>query len=64
MSKCLAVLALCATLSMGCDMFNKDKSDDTSGEPKKMSVDDCTHCTGNQTARADGTCPECKMKVK
>ena len=26
--------------------------------------DDCTHCPGVQTARADGTCPQCGMKVK
>ena len=26
--------------------------------------DDCTHCPGTQTARADGTCPQCGMKVK
>ena len=27
-------------------------------------VDDCPHCPGVQTARADGTCPQCGMKVK
>ena len=27
-------------------------------------ADDCTHCPGVQTARADGTCPQCGMKVK
>ena len=64
MTKWMAVLAVTALLSVGCDM-NKNKSDDNmSGEPKKMSVDDCTHCAGNQTAKADGTCPQCGMKVK
>jgi len=62
MNKWIAVLALGAMLSMGCD---KNKSDDmSSDQPKKMSVDDCTHCSGNQTAKADGTCPSCGMKVK
>jgi hypothetical protein len=26
--------------------------------------DDCPMCPGVQTARADGTCPKCGMKVK
>ena len=26
--------------------------------------DDCPHCPGVQHARADGTCPQCGMKVK
>jgi hypothetical protein len=26
--------------------------------------DDCPHCPGIQHARADGTCPQCGMKVK
>ncbi|HEV2295068.1 MAG TPA: hypothetical protein VGR35_14530 [Tepidisphaeraceae bacterium] len=27
-------------------------------------ADDCSHCAGKQTAKADGTCPMCNMKVK
>ena len=27
-------------------------------------ADDCTMCEGVQTARADGTCPQCGMKVR
>jgi hypothetical protein len=27
-------------------------------------ADDCSHCAGKQTAKADGTCPMCGMKVK
>jgi len=26
--------------------------------------DDCPHCPGVQTARADGTCPMCNAKVR
>jgi hypothetical protein len=64
MSKWLAVLAVTAFLAVGCDM-NKNKSDDNmNGEPKKMSTDACTHCAGSQTAKADGTCPQCGWKVK
>ena len=29
-----------------------------------MRGDDCTMCEGTQTARADGTCPQCGMKVR
>jgi len=62
MTKWMAVLAVTALLSVGCDM-NKNKSDDMSGDqPKKMSTDACTHCAGNQTAKADGTCPQCGRK--
>ena len=35
-----------------------DRADTMRGE------DDCPHCPGVQTARADGTCPQCGMKVK
>ena len=27
-------------------------------------ADACSHCSGKQTAKADGTCPMCNMKVK
>jgi uncharacterized paraquat-inducible protein A len=27
-------------------------------------ADACTHCAGTQTAKADGTCSKCGMKVK
>jgi hypothetical protein len=27
-------------------------------------ADACSHCAGKQTAKADGTCPMCGMKVK
>ena len=27
-------------------------------------ADDCTMCEGTQTARADGTCPQCGMRVR
>jgi hypothetical protein len=64
MRKTLIVAAISMFALVGC---KSDKHDDmsTSGDPKKMSTkDDCNHCAGNQTARADGTCPACGMKVK
>lgn len=27
-------------------------------------ADDCAMCEGTQTARSDGTCPQCGMKVR
>jgi hypothetical protein len=37
---------------------------DTSGTSTMRGADDCAMCEGVQTARADGTCPQCGMKVK
>ena len=63
MRKTLIVAAISIFALVGC---KSDKSDDmsTSSDPKKMSTDDCNHCAGQQTARSDGTCPACGMKVK
>lgn len=52
---------LCAAMFtvVGC------KSEDAtmkSDQPKMMS-DACSHCAGTQKAKADGTCPQCKMPV-
>ena len=59
---CCAMLGMLAAVNVGC---NKNKDDgSTSGDPMKMSTDDCAMCPGTQTAKADGTCPQCGMKVK
>jgi hypothetical protein len=43
---------------VGCSSNAKKSSSDMSA------VDDCPMCPGVQTAKADGTCPKCGMKVK
>lgn len=61
----VAVSALTMGVNIGCD---RNKSDDMSasqsGEPMKMSADDCAKCPGVQKASTSGTCPKCNMKVK
>ena len=57
-----AVFTLSMGVNFGCD---KNKSDDTaSGDPMKMSTDDCAMCPGVQKASTDGKCAKCGMKVK
>ena len=36
----------------------------TEGTSTMRGADDCAMCEGVQTARADGTCPQCGMKVR
>ena len=56
-----AVFGMMTFASVGCD---KNKSDDTaSGDPMKMSTDDCAMCPGVQKASTDGKCPKCNMKM-
>ena len=62
MTKWMAVVAVAALLAGGCNQ-NKDTSG-TSGDPKMMSTDACTHCPGNQTADAAGKCSACGAKAK
>ena len=72
----LLMAALGAVLFVGVGCQN-DQSSTTSSDMNRSSTsssmsrsdtmsgqDDCTHCAGVQTARADGTCPQCGMKVK
>jgi hypothetical protein len=40
-------------------MWDKNKS-----TTQMSAQDDCAMCPGVQTAKADGTCPKCGMKVK
>ena len=70
----LLVAALGAVLLVGVGC-QKDRSTDSdvNGETTTIrtessgtmsGVDDCAMCEGVQTARADGTCPQCGMKLK
>ena len=69
MSK-LMVAALGAVLLLGVGCQNDGGSDDadvtvrTERTDTMRGADDCAMCEGVQTARADGTCPTCGMKVK
>jgi hypothetical protein len=47
-----------AKMDTGSTSATMSRSDAMSGQ------DDCPHCPGVQTAKADGTCPQCGMKVK
>ena len=71
----MAALGAVLFVGVGCqnDRSNMDRSDrmDRGSTSASMSrsdtmsgQDDCPHCPGVQTARADGTCPQCGMKVK
>jgi hypothetical protein len=47
--------------------WDKDKKPTTQESMSASSAsakDDCPMCPGTQTAKADGTCPKCGMKVK
>ena len=73
MSK-LLVVALSGLLfvTVGCQDKNDDMDNGGSMSGRSSSsemrtsagADDCPHCAGKQTAKADGTCPMCKGKVK
>jgi hypothetical protein len=75
----LLMAALCAVLfvAVGCQndggsssrttrTTNSDGTTTTRTErtDTMRGQDDCPHCPGVQTARPDGTCPQCGMKVK
>ena len=59
------VIAMCGMLSLAVWGCNKNKHESsTSSAPAAKSADACSHCPGNQTATANGTCPACGAKVK
>jgi hypothetical protein len=54
---------------VGCQKDKNGMHDDgmhgsSSSDPKMMKNDACPACPGMQTARADGTCPQCGGKTK
>ena len=66
MRKSIALLAVGFLLAVGgCknDSTNNDMNNTSSSEPKKMTMDACSHCSGVQTATADGKCPVCGGKA-
>ena len=69
MSKML-IAALGAVLLVGVGCQKDHSADDADVTVKTESTgtargaDDCAMCEGVQHARADGTCPQCGMKVK
>ena len=68
MSK-LLIAVVCGMLALAGAACQNRENDDMSSSGSsagevKAAKDDCAHCTGVQTAKADGTCPMCGMKVK
>ena len=64
MSKLIALVAITAACFVGgC------KSDGSNGQTKStksgdtMMADACPHCSGMQTAKADGSCPICGRRA-
>jgi len=67
MRRTLAVVISACALFLavsGCQKKSDTMESESNQNPKMMSADDCTHCAGVQHAKADGTCPQCGMKVK
>jgi hypothetical protein len=68
----LMIAALGAVLLVGVGCQNDHSSDNdrrdvtvrTERTTTSPGQDDCPMCEGVQHARADGTCPQCGMKVK
>ena len=66
----IAAMSAALLVGVGCQ---KDKGADdaevtvqteSTGTSTMRGTDDCAMCEAVQTARADGTCPQCGMKVK
>ena len=68
----LLIAALGAVLLVGVGCQKDGGADDADVTVRTESTrsdtmrgaDDCAMCEGTQTARADGTCPQCGMKVR
>ena len=69
----LMIAALGAALFVGVGCQNDKSADTTTNKDVTVKTektttapgqDDCPMCEGVQHARADGTCPQCGMKVK
>lgn len=67
MSK-LMIAALGAVLLVGVGCQNDRNRDDVTVRTERSDTmrgaDACSMCPGVQTAKADGTCPDCGMKLK
>jgi uncharacterized lipoprotein NlpE involved in copper resistance len=67
--KKLMIAAMGAMLLVGVGCQNdRDADADVTVRTERTDTmrgaDDCAMCEGVQTARADGTCPQCSMKVR
>jgi uncharacterized lipoprotein NlpE involved in copper resistance len=67
--KKLMVAAMAAVLLVGVGCQNdRDADADVTVRTERTDTmrgaDDCAMCEGVQTARADGTCPQCGMKLR
>jgi hypothetical protein len=66
----IAALGAVLFVGVGCQKDHAEDADhhDVTVRTEKTSTapgqDDCPMCEGVQHARADGTCPQCGMKVK
>ena len=56
----IAALGVMLLSGVGCQ---NDGGDDMDDNTMRASTDACAMCDGVQTAKADGTCPKCNMKV-
>jgi len=61
---CVAVVGGCSKDENGKMRMPWDKKDKSMSTTQLSAKDDCPMCPGVQTAKADGTCPKCGMKVK
>ena len=64
MRKALVLAAMGLMIVAGCQDGKMKMPWDKKATTQSASADECPHCAGAQTARADGTCPMCGMKVK
>lgn len=63
----IAALGAVLLVGVGCQK-DRDMDGDMSMRSERTDTmrgaDDCAMCPGVQTAKADGTCPDCGMKLK
>jgi hypothetical protein len=60
----VALLGGIMFVGLGCKSNDNDMDHMDHHGSMSAAHDDCPHCPGVQTARADGTCPLCGAKVK
>ena len=64
----IAALGAVLLVGVGCQNDRGSKDADVTVRTERTDTmrgsDDCAMCEGSQTARADGTCPQCGMKVR
>ena len=49
-------------VSLGCQN-KEEKSMSSTTQQSMKGMDECSMCAGHQTAKSDGTCPTCGMKL-